>query len=89
MAIDSWSLVSPWALTVLGLFVLVGALWLPVVAIQVRMSREAHRVGSIGDLSPSFHRRFTLWFVLGVPAFLLVVAIFFLIVAKPLSVAAG
>lgn len=89
MSIDSWSLSSPWASTVMGLFVLVGLLWLPVVVIQVRMNREAHRVGSIQDLSPGFHRRFILWFVLGIPAFLLVVAIFFLMVAKPLSVIAG
>ena len=41
------------------------------------MSREAYRVTSIKDLSADFHRRFTMWFVLGVPAFIIVVAIFF------------
>jgi uncharacterized membrane protein len=89
MSINSWAPASPWALTVLGLFTLVGLLWLPVVAIQVHMSREAERVASMKDLSPNFHRRFVLWFVLGVPAFLLVIAIFFLMVAKPLSVIAN
>ena len=85
MQLNSWSLTSPWGLTVIGLFVLVGALWLPVVAIQIAMSREADKAISIQALSPSFHRRFTFWFVLGVPAFLLVLVIFFLMVAKPLS----
>jgi len=89
MHINSWSLWSPWALSVLVLFVAVGLLWLPVVWIQIAMSREAEKVASIADLSAGFHRRFMLWFVLGVPAFLLVLAIFFLMVAKPLSVTAG
>jgi uncharacterized membrane protein len=84
MHLNSWSLSSPWSVTVLVFFGLVGALWLPVVAIQIAMSREAHRVASVKDLSARFHRRFTLWFVLGVPAFLIVIAIFYIMVAKPL-----
>jgi uncharacterized membrane protein len=83
--INGWSLTSPWALTVLGLFVLVGALWLPVVALQVQMSREANAAASLAGLGERFHRRFLAWFVLGVPAFLLVLAIYFLMVAKPLA----
>ncbi|HEX2666902.1 MAG TPA: DUF2269 domain-containing protein [Gammaproteobacteria bacterium] len=86
MSLDAWSWSSPWTLTVIGLFVLVGLLWLPVVAIQVRMSREAERAPSIASLSPGFHRSFVLWFVLGVPAFLLVLVIFFLMVGRPLPV---
>lgn len=84
--LDAWSWSSPWALTVLGLFVLVGLLWLPVVVIQVLMSREAEQAPSIAALSPAFHRRFALWFVLGVPAFLLVLVIFLLMVGRPLPV---
>jgi uncharacterized membrane protein len=84
MNLNSWSLSSPWSLTVFGLFTLVGILWLPVVVIQILMSREAHRVASIADLDSRFHRRFFLWFILGVPAFLIVIVIFFLMVAKPL-----
>lgn len=87
MDINSWPLLSPWSVTVVGLFILVGFLWLPVVWIQVVMSREAERVQSIENLSPGFHRRFTLWFVLGIPAFLLVLVLFFLMVAKPLAFA--
>jgi uncharacterized membrane protein len=87
MHLDAWSLWSPWALSVLVLFVAVGLLWLPVVWIQIVMSREAGKAGSIAELSPGFHNRFKGWFVLGVPAFLLVLAIFYLMVAKPLSTA--
>ncbi|MFA5941361.1 MAG: DUF2269 domain-containing protein [Sinimarinibacterium sp.] len=87
MHLSAWPLNSPWALSAISLFVLVGLLWLPVVVIQIRMSREANRVPSIAALSPEFHRSFALWFILGVPAFILVVLIFLLMVAKPLALA--
>lgn len=86
--LNQWSLVSPWALTVMGLYVLVGILWLPVVVIQILMSREAAAATAIADLSADFHRRYRIWFVLGVPAFLIVIVIFYLMIAKPLAVAA-
>lgn len=86
VVMNNWSLLSTWSITVLGLFILVGALWLPVVVLQIMMSREAHRVSFISELSKSFHRRFILWFVLGVPAFVVVIAITFLMIAKTLPV---
>src|SRR5688572_19430803 len=80
MQMNGWSLASPWSMTVIGLFLLVGALWLPVIVIQILMSRAADRATSVAALEPGFHRRFVLWFVLGVPAFLIVIAIFYLMV---------
>lgn len=84
MHLAHWPLLGPWGASTLGLFILVGLLWLPVVILQIQMSREAARAPSIAALSPGFHRRFQYWFVLGVPAFLLVVGIFYLMVVKPL-----
>ena len=84
--LNQWSLLSPWSLSVLALYATVGALWLPVVVIQILMSREANRAPTIADLSPGFHRQFLAWFVLGVPAFLIVLLLFYLMVAKPLPV---
>jgi uncharacterized membrane protein len=84
MHLASWPLSSPWSILLFGLFFLVGLLWLPVVVIQILMSREAHRVSSVLNLSARFHRRFNLWFVLGIPAFFVVIVIFYLMVAKPL-----
>jgi uncharacterized membrane protein len=86
--LNQWSLFSPWALTVIGLYVLVGILWIPVVVIQILMSREAAAATAIADLSADFHRRYLIWFVLGVPAFLIVIVIFYLMIAKPLAVTA-
>lgn len=83
--LDGWSLTSPWLLAVGILFAAVGICWLPVLAIQVRLSREAEQAASISALSAAFHRKFRTWFVLGVPAFLLVLGLFYLMVAKPLS----
>lgn len=85
---NQWSLPSPWSLTVLGLYVLVGVLWLPVVVIQILMSREAAAATSIASLSADFHRRYRIWFILGIPAFLIVIVIFSLMIAKPLAVTA-
>lgn len=84
--LDGWSLFSPWSLAVFVLFVLVGLLWLPVVVIQIVLSREADKALSIVNLSARFHRRFVIWFVLGVPAFIGVIALFFLMVVKSLAV---
>lgn len=85
MRLAHWPLLGPFGATSLALFALVGLLWLPVVVIQIRMSREAERAESIATLSAEFHSRFRYWFVLGVPAFALVVGILYLMVVKPLA----
>jgi uncharacterized membrane protein len=87
MRLNGWPLDSQWALASIGLFMVVGLLWLPVIVLQVLMSRAASRAPSIAALGPAFHRSFVLWFVLGVPAFLIVIALFYLMVAKPLPLA--
>jgi uncharacterized membrane protein len=86
MHLLGWSLMSPWSLASWSLFALTGACWLPVVVMQMRLSREAERAPSIAALTLEFHRRFRLWFLLGIPAFIAVVALFYLMVAKPLAI---
>lgn len=83
MQLNGWS----WSLTALGLFALVGLVWLPVVVIQILMSRKANRASSVATLGSDFHESFVSWFVLGVPAFLNVLGAFYLMVAKPLPLA--
>ena len=73
-----------WLLLAIALYVLVGACWLPVVWLQVRvrdLARAARAEG--GDLPPEYHRAMRLWFALGWPAFFSVIAIFALMVFKP------
>jgi uncharacterized membrane protein len=77
-----WS--TPWVAWALVLFVLVGACWLPVVAIQMRLARIAAAAVAEGKALPAqFHRGMRAWFWLGWPAFLGVLAIFWLMLAKP------
>jgi uncharacterized membrane protein len=82
-----WPLVSPWSIAVMALFVLAGACWLPVVVLQTRLSGTAARANSIKELPDAFRRQFRWWVALGMPAFSAVLALFFLMVAKPLAVA--
>lgn len=85
MGLLGWPLASPWSIAVWSLFMLTGACWLPVVVMQVWLSREVNRAPSIEALPARFHQWFRLWFVLGIPAFTAVVLLFYLMVAKPLA----
>lgn len=73
---------SPWLAWVLALYVLVGACWLPVVVLQIRLRDAALAASSLADLGPGFHARFRWWFALGVPAFLLMLALFGLMAGR-------
>ena len=86
LGLNGWSWLSPWSLTVMGLFAFVGACWLSVVWIQMRLNRFAKNAPSVAHLPPMFVAIFRVWFLLGIPAFASVVAIVFLMVAKPLPV---
>jgi uncharacterized membrane protein len=70
---------SVWFVAVIGLFALVGACWLPVVWLQIRL-RDMLRAGAEPDACKQLMR---LWVALGVPAFLSVIVIFGLMVYKP------
>jgi uncharacterized membrane protein len=79
----SWGQTWIWASILL--YFLVGACWLPVVILQSRMrdlANEAARTKAT-SLPPLYHRLMRIWFMLGWPAFLSVLAIFWLMVAKP------
>jgi uncharacterized membrane protein len=87
MNLLEWPLTSAWSIAVWTMFVAIGACWLPVVAIQIQLSRMAAAASSVDSLSEAFHRKFRVWFALGVPAFTLTVVVYYLMVAKPLAVA--
>lgn len=73
-----------WLKTALVLFFVIGACWLPVLWLQLRardLARVAARDGT--PLPPAYHRTMRWWFWLGWPAFLSVLAIFWLMVLKP------
>ncbi|PWE17531.1 DUF2269 domain-containing protein [Marinicauda salina] len=79
-----WPLTEPWVLVSLGLYVMVGGFWLPVVWIQHRLrdlARAAAETGS--DLPDAYHRLYRVWFACGFPAFAGVLAILWLMIARP------
>jgi uncharacterized membrane protein len=77
-------LTTPWILWSILLYLLAGAAWLPVVWMQMRMQRiaaEAHRTGAA--LPAVYGRYMRAWVALGIVAFLALVVVFYLMVAKP------
>lgn len=75
-----------WLAFSLALYAVAGAFWLPVVWIQARMrdlAREATEAGA--PLSPGYRRLFRIWFAFGIPGFSSILAIIWLMVAKPAS----
>jgi uncharacterized membrane protein len=81
-----WPLASPWSIAVWSLFLVAGACWLPVLRLQVLLRNEAERASAVAALPAMFHLWFRRWFALGVPAFAAVIAIYWLMVAKPLAI---
>jgi uncharacterized membrane protein len=78
----SWH--EPWIVTSLALYVFTGLCWLPVVWIQARLRTLAEDAARRdAPLSPHYHRLFGIWFWLGWPAFLSVIAIFAVMIWKP------
>ncbi len=78
----SWR--EPWIVASLALYVVTGLCWLPVVWIQMRLrdlAADAARRGA--PLPPRYDRLFAIWFALGWPAFLAVIALFAVMIAKP------
>jgi uncharacterized membrane protein len=66
------------------LYVLIGACWLPVVGLQIRMRNLAIRAAEEGTSLPAaYFRCYRWWFALGWPGFIGVLIVFYLMVAKP------
>ena len=79
-----YSLWDSWIVATFALYVLIGACWLPVLWLQVQMRNIARvSVHEGADLPARYHRLFRVWFVLGWPAFISMIAIFVLMIFKP------
>jgi uncharacterized membrane protein len=79
-----YSLAEGWILLSIGLYLLTGVFWLPVVWMQSRMRSLAASAAAAGEALPAqYHRLFRLWFAFGFPAFTAVLAIFWLMIARP------
>jgi len=80
-------LTTNWLLISLALYVSAGICWVPVVWLQIRMSRLADEaLEQQSSLSDDYWRYARLWFWLGVPAFVSMVLVVFLMVFKGISI---
>ena len=78
----SWR--EPWIVASLALYLLAGLCWLPVVWIQIKLRNFAADAARRGEEpSAEYRRLFRIWLALGWPAFLAVIAILVLMIAKP------
>ncbi|MET0276723.1 MAG: DUF2269 domain-containing protein [Pseudorhodoplanes sp.] len=78
------SLTAFWILASVALYIFVGCCWLPVLWLQKRMrdlALEAKR--NDAALPADYDRYFRMWFILGWPAFLAMVGIFWLMITRP------
>lgn len=79
-----YPLSTPWLVLSMVLYGLVGCCWLPVIWLQMRMRDLAIDAAARALPLPALYQLYyRWWFVLGWPAFLGVLAIFYLMVAKP------
>jgi uncharacterized membrane protein len=82
--VTGYSLTEGWILLSIALYLFTGAFWLPVVWMQARMRNLAVAAAAAGEpLPPAYHRLFRWWFAFGFPAFTAVLAIFWLMIARP------
>lgn len=78
-------LASRWVVATIILYLVAGACWLPVVWMQMKMRDMAMAAARAGEaeLPALYWRYFSFWVLLGIPAFLALVLVFWLMVAKP------
>lgn len=73
-----------WLVMTYAIYIVAGVCWLPVVWIQIQLKKMCIDASLTGSALPArYHKLFRIWFLLGWPAFLGLVFVFYLMVAKP------
>lgn len=82
-----WPLWDGWIAVSLALYVFIGLFWLPVVSIQAKMRDEARTSAQSGTpLTPRYMQLYRIWFACGIPAFLAIVALLWLMIVRPVII---
>lgn len=79
-----YALFEPWLLAAYVLYIIAFFAWAPVVHLQIRirdLTREALKQGA--PLPNDAQRLYRIWFALGWPAFISLMTVFWLMIAKP------
>lgn len=80
-------LTTPWIAASLVFYALIGCCWIPVVFIQQRVARRARELAAHGlPADETIHVPMRWWYRLGWPAFIAILAIFYLMVFKPVTI---
>jgi uncharacterized membrane protein len=81
---SGYDLTERWLLWTYALYVVALACWIPVVGLQIRMRDFAREAATLNrPLPPDYERAARRWFWLGWPAFISLLIIFYLMVARP------
>jgi len=84
MSMSSTTLAERWLMLSLGLYAVAGLFWVPVIFMQVEMRDLARKADAAGEKLPArYHLLFRRWFLCGIPGFGSVMAILWLMIAKP------
>lgn len=74
-----------WLVATYVVYIIAGLCWLPVVWIQIQLKNMCIEAAENNTALPAkYNQLFKIWFWLGVPAFLGLVYVFYLMVAKPI-----
>lgn len=81
-----YPLTQGWIAWSIALYLLAGACWLPVVWLQIRMHRMAAQAADGHQRLPALYWRYLrYWILLGIPAFISLLCVFYLMTVKPLN----
>lgn len=73
-----------WLMATYVIYIIAGLCWLPVVWIQIQLKEMTKHAVETGESLPErYNKLFKIWFALGWPAFIGLVIVFYLMVAKP------
>ena len=84
MWLSATSITEGWLMAALALYGLAGLFWVPVIFMQIAMRDLARAaVAENAPLPPRYFALFRYWFLCGIPGFGSVMAILWLMIAKP------
>jgi uncharacterized membrane protein len=84
MMAESISIREHWIIAALALYVIAGLFWIPVTVMQVEMRDLAQQAADAGEpLPPRYHALFLRWVIFGIFGFGSVMAILWIMIAKP------
>lgn len=82
---SGYALTSSWLILSMILFIIAGSCWIPVVFLQIKMRDISNDASNTtGNLPDIYWHHATTWFYLGIPAFISILGVFYLMTNKPI-----